>query len=105
MRTAEALLCVRFNSMYSLEELNEICLSSLENFRSIPGLVQKYYVTEEFSGSFSSIYMFESKSTRAAFSASDLAKGIPSRYRMIPDTIRVEYYDILIVLNEESSTW
>ena len=105
MRTAEALLCVRFNSTYSLEELNEICLASLENFRSIPGLVQKYYVIEEFAGSFSSIYMFESKSFRAAFSASDFAKGIPTRYRMIPDTIRVEYYDILIVLNEESSTW
>jgi hypothetical protein len=44
--------------------------------------------------------MFESKTTRAAFSASDLAKGIPSRYDMIPDTIRVEYYDTLIVLNE-----
>ena len=101
MSTAEALLCVRFDSTYSLEELNEICLSSLENLRSVPGLVQKYYVTEEFSGSFSSIYMFESRSTRAAFSASDLAKEIPLRYRMIPETIRVEHYDILIVLNEE----
>jgi len=101
MRTAEALLCVRFDSTYSLEELNEICLSNLDNFRSVPGLVQKYYVTEEFSGSFSSIYMFESRSTRAAFSSSDLAKEISLRYRMIPDTIRVEYYDILIVLNEE----
>jgi hypothetical protein len=102
MKTAEALLCIRFSSDYSLEELNDICLSDLENFRSVPGLVQKYYVTEEYSGAISSIYMFESRSTRAAFSASDLAKGIPSRYNMIPDTIRVEYYDILIVLNEET---
>ena len=104
MKTAEALLCVRFNSSYSLEELNEICLADLENFRSVPGLVQKYYVTEEYSDSISNIYMFESKSTRAAFSASDLAKGIPSRYKMIPDTIRVEYYDMLIVLNDDEQT-
>ena len=103
MKTAEALLCVRFNSSYSLEELNEICLADREDFRSVPGLVQKYYVTEEYSDAISSIYMFESKSTRAAFSASDLAKGIPSKYRMIPDTIRVEYYDMLIVLNEDVS--
>lgn len=102
MKTAEALLCVRFISNYSLEELNEICLADLENLRSVPGLVQKYYVAEEYSGAFSTIYMFESRSTRAAFSVSDLAKGIPLRYRMIPDTIRVEYYDMLIVLNEES---
>ena len=105
MKTAEALLCVRFNSNYSVEELNEICLSDLDNFRSVPGLVQKYYVAEEYSGAISSIYMFESKTTRAAFSASDLAKGIPSRYDMIPDTIRVEYYDTLIVLHEDESTW
>jgi hypothetical protein len=103
MKTAEALLCVRFNSNYSLEELNEICLSDLENFRSVPGLVQKYYVAEEYSGAISSIYMFESKTTRAAFSVSDLAKGMPSRYKMIPDTIRVEYYNTLIVLNENES--
>jgi hypothetical protein len=101
MRTAEALLCVRFISNYSLEELNEICLADLENLRSVPGLVQKYYVAEEYSGAISSIYMFESKSTRAAFSVSDLAREIPLRYRMIPDTIRVEYYDMLIVLNKE----
>ena len=53
MKKAEALLCVRFNSNYSLEELNEICLSDLENLRFVPGLVQKYYVTEEYSGAVS----------------------------------------------------
>jgi hypothetical protein len=103
MKTAEALLCVRFISTYSLEELNEICLADLENFRMVPGLVQKYYITEEYTGAISDIYLFESKKTRTAFSISDLAKGIPSRYKMIPDTIRVEYYDMLIVLNEEGS--
>jgi len=102
MITAEALLCVRFDSMYSLEELNEICLSNLEEFRQVPGLVQQYYVTEEFSGSFSSIYMFESRSTRADFRTSDLAKEIRTKYRMIPETIRIENYDILIVLHEEA---
>ncbi|HEY2647848.1 MAG TPA: hypothetical protein VGI38_01595 [Puia sp.] len=101
MKTAESLLCVRYSSIFSLEELNEICLSDLENFRSVPGLIQKYFVTEEYTGAISNIYLFESKMTRAAFSVSDLAKDIPSRYRMIPDTIRVEYYDTLIVLNEE----
>ena len=98
---ADALLCIRFNSSYSLEELNEICLSDLESFRSVPGLVQKYFVTEEYTGAVSNIYLFESKMTRSAFSVSDLAREIPSRYKMISDTIRVEYYDMLIVLNEE----
>src|SRR5436309_2247225 len=101
MKMADALLCIRFNSSYSLEELNDICLSDLESFRSVPGLVQKYFVTEEYTGAVSNIYLFESKMTRSAFSASDLAREIPLRYRMIADTIRVEYYDMLIVLNEE----
>jgi hypothetical protein len=103
MKTADALLCVRFNSDYSLEELNEICLADLENFRSVPGLVQKYFITEEYSGAISSIYLFESKMRRAAFSVSELARGIPLKYKMIPDTIRVEYYDMLIVLNDDDS--
>jgi hypothetical protein len=101
MKTADALLCVRFNSNYSLEELNEIYLADLDTFRSVPGLVQKYFITEEYSDAISSIYLFESKTTRSAFSASDHARELPSRYKMIPDSIRVEYYNMLIVLHEE----
>jgi hypothetical protein len=104
MKTADALLCVRFDSDYSLEELNEICLADLDNFRSVPGLVQKYFITEEYTGAISSIYLFESRMTRAAFSVSDLAREMPVRYKMILNSIRVEYYDMLIVLNDDDSS-
>jgi hypothetical protein len=97
-------LCVKFNSTHSLEELNEACLADLKIFRAVPGLIQKYYIAEENTEAISGIYLFETKNARADFWASDLAKAIPARYGMIPDTIRIENFDVLIVLNEVEST-
>jgi hypothetical protein len=100
MKTAEAILSVKFNSTYSLEELNDIFISDLKTFRSVAGLIQKYFIADECKQTICAIYLFETKTARAAFRISDLAKGLPARYGIIPDTLQAEYYDILIVLNE-----
>ena len=100
MKNAEAVLAVKFNSTHSAEELMNVCQEDLETFRSVPGLLQKYYIAEEFTGALSGIYIFENKSARAAFWTSELAKNIPTRYGVIPDTLRVEQYDMAIVLND-----
>jgi hypothetical protein len=80
--------------------LINVCQEDLETFRSVPGLLQKYYLAEEFTGAISGVYIFETKSARAAFWASELAKNIPARYGVIPDTLRVEQYEMAIVLND-----
>ena len=72
----------------------------LEIFRSVPGLLQKYYITEEFTGAISGIYIFETKRARESFWTSELAKNIPARYGVILNTLRVEQYDMAIVLND-----
>ena len=100
MKNVEAVLSVKFNSTHNLEKLNRVCMADLETFRAVPGLVQKYYITENVTGAISGFYLFESKSARAAFWASDLARRIPVRYGIIPGTLRVEQYDTLIVLND-----
>jgi hypothetical protein len=100
MKNAEALLSVKFTSAFSPEMLMNIFKSDVETFRNVPGLIQKYFATEEHKGAVSGIYLFESKSARAAFWTSELARRIPARYGLIPGTLRVEQYDMAIILND-----
>jgi hypothetical protein len=100
MRNAEAVLTVKFNSAHAPEQLMNICQEDLDAFRSVPGLLQKYYVAEEATGAISGIYIFETRAARAAFWASELAKSIPARYGVIIQTLRIEQYDMAMVLND-----
>ena len=95
-----SVLAVKFNSILPSEELNAVCEKDLFKFRKVPGLVQKYYIVEESSGALSGLYFFESKAARTAFWNSPLAKEIPGRYGVIPESLRVEQYEIDIILNE-----
>ncbi|MBS1597434.1 MAG: YdhR family protein [Bacteroidetes bacterium] len=100
MKNAEAVLAVKFKSTYSEEALMKICEEDLEHFRAVPGLLQKYYLAEESSGAISGIYIFETRDDRTSFWTSELAKHIPTRYGVISETLRVEQYDMAIVLND-----
>jgi hypothetical protein len=100
MKNAEAVLAVKFNSNLHPEKLMNVCQDDLEAFRNVPGLLQKYYLAEELTGAISGIYIFESKNARETFWTSELAKQIPARYGVILDTLRVEQYDMAIVLND-----
>jgi hypothetical protein len=100
MKNAESVLSVKFNSTFNAEKLSNVCHQDLETFRNVPGLIQKYYIAEEGTGALSGFYIFETKSAREAFWASDLAKDIPARYGVIAETLRVEQYDMSIVLND-----
>jgi len=101
MKNAEAVLLVKFRSTLSPEDLQRTCLEDLDVFRNVPGLLQKYYISEEFTGAISGFYIFENKKARATFWNSELAKNIPARYGGIPESFRIEEYEMAIVLNEE----
>ena len=100
MKNAEAVLLVKFKSTFDAEKLLNVCQQDLEAFREVPGLIQKYYIAEEGTGALSGFYIFETKSARAAFWTSALAKAIPAQYGVIAETLRVEQYDMAIVLND-----
>ncbi len=100
MKNAESVLSVKFKSTLSPEKLMQTCNENLDDFRNVPGLLQKYYIGEEGTGAISGIYIFETKSAREAFWTSELAKDIPAKYGVIPETLRVERYDMAIVLND-----
>jgi Putative mono-oxygenase ydhR len=100
MENAEAVLLVKFKSKHSAENLLNACQEDLETFRNVFGLIQKYYITEEVTGAITGIYIFESKIARERYWTSELAKDIQIRYGVIPDTLRVERYEMAIVLND-----
>jgi hypothetical protein len=66
MKTAEALLSVKFNTSFKLEELNELCQADLEYVRSVRGLIQKYYIVDLSTRTVNGIYLFRTKTARAA---------------------------------------
>ena len=101
MKNAEAVLLVKFNSTLEAEKLLKATRDDLEKFRNIPGLIQKYFIAEEQTGALSGIYIFETKNARSSYWKSDLAKSIPARYGVIPESLRVEQYEVTIVLNDE----
>ncbi|KQC30118.1 YdhR family protein [Flagellimonas eckloniae] len=100
MKNVTAVLSVKFNSSHSQERLMEVCNEDLNLFRNVSGLIEKYYIAEETTGAISGIYLFETKSARNAFWTSELAAKIPERYGVIAETLRVEEYNMAIVLNE-----
>ncbi len=101
MKTSKSVLSVKFKSSHTPEKLMETCHQDLQEFRDVPGLIQKYYIAEEGTGAISGIYLFETQSSRDSFWTSDLAAWIPERYQVIPETLRVENFEMAIVLNEE----
>lgn len=100
MKTSKSVLSVKFKSSHSPEKLMDVCNQDLDVFRNVPGLIEKYYIAEEGTGAISGIYLFETQSSRDSFWTSDLAASIPERYAVIPETLRVENYEMAIVLNE-----
>ncbi|MGZ3847381.1 MAG: hypothetical protein ACXVBK_12935 [Flavisolibacter sp.] len=99
MKNAEAVLAVKFKSHLETDELLRVCNENLQSFRDVPGLIEKYYLAEELSGAISGFYIFSTVSAREAFWTSALAKDIVPRYGVIVDSLRVERYQMAIVLN------
>ncbi len=100
MKNEKAVLSVRFKSTYSSEELLNLFNEGLEDFKNVPGLLQKYYVADENSETVGGIYVFENKDAREAFWNSKLAKGIPATYGVKMETLSVEELEVTIEMME-----
>ncbi len=100
MKNEKAVLSVRFKSTYSSEELLNLFNEGLEDFKNVPGLLQKYYVADENSETVGGIYVFENKDAREAFWNSKLAKSIPATYGVKMETLSVEELEVTIEMME-----
>ena len=100
MKNSKAVLSVRFNSTYGSEDLLDLFQQHLENFKNVPGLLQKYYLSDKNTGTVGGFYVFENKDARTAFWNSELAKSIPATYGVKIETLSVEELDVTIELME-----
>jgi len=64
---------IKFESALSEDEVLEIAQDRIENFRALPGLLQKYYVKFEKPNHYGGVYIWDSQESMKSFSESALA--------------------------------
>ena len=73
---------VNLKSDLSEDELLTIAHERAEQFRKVPGLVQKYYMRRQNEGEYAGVYLWDSMESLMAFRESDLFKSIPAAYQL-----------------------
>lgn len=90
---------VRIKSELTEEQLLKIAREREPQFKSIPGLIQKYYVKFDAPGEFGGVYIWDSRELLDTYIKSDLAKTIAKAYKAI-EPPSIEFVDILFHLRE-----
>lgn len=81
---------VKFGTTLSEDEVLAIANERVDQFRAIPGLLQKYYYRVGQSNQYGGVYVWDSMESLNAFRESDLAASIPSAYKVVgPPTVEV----------------
>jgi heme-degrading monooxygenase HmoA len=90
---------VKFESTLSEDEVIATANERADQFCSLPGLIQKYYVKLGQPNYYDGVYLWGSMESLAAYRESDLAASIPIAYKATgpPD---VEILDTLFQLRE-----
>ena len=93
---------VQFETTLSEQEVRAIAEERAPEFRAIPSLVQKYYLKLDKPNHFGGFYIWASREAMLAFRETELAKTIPSAYRVVgaPD---VDVHELLFPLRDEGA--
>jgi heme-degrading monooxygenase HmoA len=88
---------VKFESNLPEEEVLRIADERADQYRAVPGLVQKYYVKLGKPNQFGGVMLWESKEALAAFRETDLCKTVPVAYGVkgAPAVEVIEVFDVL----------
>lgn len=90
---------VKLRTDLSEDDLLAIAHERAPQFRSMPGLVQKYYVRREGEGEFGGVYVWDSMESLVEFRESELAKSIATAYRVVEPPV-IEVAEVLFSLRE-----
>ncbi len=90
---------IKLKSDLPEEKLLERATTRAEQFRAIPGLIQKYYVRLGEPGTYGGLYIWDSMESMQAFKNSDLAASIPQAYEVV-EKPEVEISDLLFTLRD-----
>ncbi len=90
---------IRLTSDLPEEELQKRAKDRAPNFKSISGLLQKYYIKTSNQGEYGGVYIWDSLQSLQAYQQTDLAKSIPEAYAIkgVPD---IEIMDIIFQLRK-----
>jgi heme-degrading monooxygenase HmoA len=91
------ILIVKFETTLSEAEVLATARNRVDEFRSLPGLLQKYYVKLGQPNRYGGIYVWDSMESLRAYRASDLAATIPEAYK-VTGPPEVEVLDSLFQL-------
>ncbi len=90
---------IKLKSDLPEEELQKRAKDREPNFKSISGLLQKYYIKTSKEGEYGGVYIWDSLKSLQAYQQSDLAKSIPVAYA-IKETPDIEIMDIIFQLRK-----
>ena len=90
---------VKFENTLSESEVLDTANERADQFRALPGLVQKYYVKLSEPNQYGGVYLWDSRESLAAYRESDLAASIPTAYK-VKGSPTVEILDVLFQLRE-----
>ena len=93
------MLIVKFHSELPDAEVRRLMDERLSQFQAVPGLQQKYYAREPSTGDYVGVYIFDSQDSLTRYRSSELARGIPSTYR-VADAPRIEVLELLFATHE-----
>jgi hypothetical protein len=93
------ILSIKFTSALPPERVSTLMRERSEQFRTLPGLLQKYYTQDVSNGEWCGIYLWESRAALEEFRASELARSIAAAYQVV-GTPRFEILDVHLTLRE-----
>ena len=91
---------VQFETPLSEEEVMAVAKERAPEFRAIPDLVQKFYLKLDKPNHYGGFYIWKSREAMLAYRESELAKSIPSAYKVVGTPV-VDVHEVLFPLREE----
>jgi heme-degrading monooxygenase HmoA len=88
---------VRFKSGLSDDDVQARFEERADQYRRVPGLVEKIYLRFRDSGEFGAVYVWEDEESMTAFRATELARSIPDAYQVEGES-RVELADVCLTV-------
>ncbi|MHA2406704.1 MAG: YdhR family protein [Candidatus Hermodarchaeia archaeon] len=91
------LLIFLFKSGLEFDQIKETSEARAEQYRKVPGLIQKYYVQDHETGRVGGVFVFDSKANLKAFKESALAQSTGDAYKFLepPHTRVLEIAKVL----------
>lgn len=94
MSQPSLILLVKFKSALSLEEVEKVIDSRIDQFRALKGLQQKYYLQDPATQEYAGLYLWQSEESFLAYRDSELRATIAEAYKTEGEP-RIEVFRVI----------